>query len=167
MIIENNVSSCVWEVLHMRRMWSALFFHKVFSSMLGKDLILEFTKEMFTMKEFEQVNHLSYMVLSLCLCASPLTSLPPPAALPSHHVALCCRLVPLRWFFIPQLWPECAGQPDPRQSPAPHRWFHGFWNLPAAFHWTDHWVRYWQPSLFFLHQFLQFCSKLLFLMQEF
>uniref|UniRef100_H3CN87 UTP20 small subunit processome component n=1 Tax=Tetraodon nigroviridis TaxID=99883 RepID=H3CN87_TETNG len=28
---------------------------KIFSSMLGQDLILEFTKEMFTMKEFEQV----------------------------------------------------------------------------------------------------------------
>lgn len=70
MIVENNVSSCVWEVLYTRRMWSALFFHKVFGSTLGNDLILEFSKEMFTMKEFEQVNHLSYVVLSLFLCVT-------------------------------------------------------------------------------------------------
>lgn len=31
------------------------FLHKVFGSTMGQDLILEFTKEMFTMKQFEQV----------------------------------------------------------------------------------------------------------------
>lgn len=31
---------------------------KVFGSTIGHDLILEFTKEMFTMKQFEQVSHL-------------------------------------------------------------------------------------------------------------
>lgn len=41
--------------------------HKIFSSMLGQDLILEFTKEMFTMKEFEQVSHFCYMSLSVFL----------------------------------------------------------------------------------------------------
>lgn len=41
--------------------------HKIFSSTLGQDLILEFTKEMFAMKEFEQV---SWMSLSVFLCTS-------------------------------------------------------------------------------------------------
>lgn len=35
--------------------------------MLGQDLILEFTKEMFTMKEFEQVSH-EFVCLSLYIC---------------------------------------------------------------------------------------------------
>lgn len=100
-----------------------LLFHKVFSSMLGQDLILEFTKEMFTMKEFEQVSR-RLRCLFLFPCTS-LTAPPRPAALPSHHVALRCQLAPLRRSFIPQLWPECVGQPDPCQSPAPHGWFHG------------------------------------------
>lgn len=90
MIIENDVSSGDWEVLYTRRMWSALFFHKVFSSTLGKDLILEFSKEMFTMKEFEQVNHLSYIVLSLLLCASPDIS----SSSGSSSFPPCCALLP-------------------------------------------------------------------------
>lgn len=62
---------CVWEVSYMWSTWICLFFrHKIFSSMLGQDLILEFTKEMFTMKEFEQVSHFCYMSLSDFLCTS-------------------------------------------------------------------------------------------------
>lgn len=61
----------VWELSYMWSIWICLFFsHKIFSSMLGQDLILEFTKEMFTMKEFEQVSHFCYVSLSVFLCTS-------------------------------------------------------------------------------------------------
>lgn len=51
---------------------SLCLFHKVFGSSMGQDLILEFTKEMFTMKQFEQVSLLQrvfssvFVFFSLC-----------------------------------------------------------------------------------------------------
>nr|XP_057934713.1 small subunit processome component 20 homolog [Doryrhamphus excisus] len=49
--------------------------HKVFGSTLGEDLILEFTKEMFTMKEFEQLflPTLLHFTTGLFACGDPLS----------------------------------------------------------------------------------------------
>lgn len=72
------------------RGFSALFFHKVFGSTLGNELILEFTKEMFTMREFEQVKHLSYIALSLFLCVTSDIS----SSSGSSSFPPCCALSP-------------------------------------------------------------------------
>lgn len=47
---------------------SLCLLHKVFGSTMGQDLILEFTKEMFTMKQFEQVSRHWSDKSSILLC---------------------------------------------------------------------------------------------------
>lgn len=49
---------------------------------MGQDLILEFTVEMFTMKQFEQVSPSADVCPAFSLCASLTLSLPPTPFLP-------------------------------------------------------------------------------------
>ncbi len=131
---------------------SLTLLHKVFGSTMGKDLILEFTKEMFTMKQFEQVSCFCFCLFSLYSADANFSLPPSPPALPPQPVALHRRLVRLRRSPISPLWPGCAGQSDPRQSPTPNRRLHGLWNLPTALHRTDHGVRRHSiHQMFYLH----------------
>lgn len=80
---------------------SLCLLYKVFGSTMGQDLILEFTMEMFTMKQFEQVGHSADMCPLLSLCACLTLSLPPPSplclpALSPQPVAFHHWLVQLR-----------------------------------------------------------------------
>lgn len=71
---------------------------KVFGSTIGHDLILEFTKEMFTMKQFEQVSHQCSLLFHLVF-SSPDTYFSPPScppALSPQSVTLHHWLVGLR-----------------------------------------------------------------------
>lgn len=97
---KNRSHLCAGELCTYADCLSLCLLYKVFGSTMGQDLILEFTMEMFTMKQFEQVSHSADMCPLFALCASLTLSYPhPPTSLPAlspQPVALHHWVVQLR-----------------------------------------------------------------------
>lgn len=106
---------------------------QVFNSGMDRDLILSFTKEMFDLKQFEQVSisrtcglqeQLPTLLMLLCVSPVVLAQCTAVSGAALLHGGLC----------KPAAGSGAAGWSDCVQSSAPHWRLHGFWKVPISLH---------------------------------